>query len=160
GLLTDDDVDNPINTFQADSGTGDNGHGTWSIDGSGSWSYTVDESDGAVDALNVGGTLTDTFTVTTEDGTPQLVTIDIAGANDAATFSGDDTGDVTEDGAVPGNPDAIGTLVVDDVDSSTDVVAQDDVATTYGHFTIDAGGSWTYDLDNANPDVDALNDAS
>ena len=39
-------------------------------------------------ALNVGGTLTDTFTVTTVDGTTQLVTVTINGANDAAVISG------------------------------------------------------------------------
>ena len=37
-------------------------------------------------------TLTDTFTVTTVDGTAQLVTITINGANDAAVISGDTTG--------------------------------------------------------------------
>ena len=42
----------------------------------------------AVQALNVGGTLTDTFTVTTIDGTPQMVTITINGTNDAAVISG------------------------------------------------------------------------
>ena len=39
-------------------------------------------------ALNVGQTLTDTFTATTIDGTAQLVTITINGANDAAVISG------------------------------------------------------------------------
>ena len=36
-----------------------------------------------------GSTLTDTFTVTTVDGTAQLVTITINGANDAAVITGD-----------------------------------------------------------------------
>ena len=39
-------------------------------------------------ALNVGQTLTDTFTATTVDGTEQLVTITINGRNDAAVISG------------------------------------------------------------------------
>ena len=40
-------------------------------------------SNAAVQALNVGDTLTDSFTVTTVDGTAQVVTITI-NANDAA----------------------------------------------------------------------------
>ena len=40
----------------------------------GVWTYTLDNSNAAVQALNVGGTLTDSFTVTTVDGTAQVVT--------------------------------------------------------------------------------------
>ena len=36
-----------------------------------------------VQALNVGDTLTDTFKVTTVDGTPKVVTVTINGTNDA-----------------------------------------------------------------------------
>ena len=37
----------------------------------GGWTYTLNEANSVVQALNVGGTLTDTFTVTTVDGTPR-----------------------------------------------------------------------------------------
>ncbi len=63
-------------------------------------------------ALNAGQTLTDTFTVTTVDGTPQVVTVTINGTNDAAVISGDLTGTVIEAGGVangtPGTPTATG----------------------------------------------------
>ena len=36
-------------------------------------------------------------------------------------------------------------------------VAQNNVVTTYGHFTLATGGGWTYTLDNSNAAVDALN---
>ena len=52
-------------------------------------------------ALNVGGTLTDSFTVTTVDGTAQVVTVTINGSNDAAVISGTSTGAVIEAGGVP-----------------------------------------------------------
>ena len=39
----------------------------------GTWTYTLNDNNAAVQALNVGGTLTDSFTVTTADGTAQLV---------------------------------------------------------------------------------------
>ena len=50
----------------------------------GTWTYTVNNANTTVNALNAGGTLTDTFVVTTVDGTPKTVTVTIAGANDAA----------------------------------------------------------------------------
>jgi VCBS repeat-containing protein len=52
------------------------------------WSYTLDNANAAVQALQIGQTLTDTFTVTTVDGTAQVVTITINGANDAPVASG------------------------------------------------------------------------
>ena len=51
----------------------------------GTWTYTLNNNNAAVQALNVGGTLTDTFTVHTADGTAQQVTVTINGANDAPT---------------------------------------------------------------------------
>ena len=49
----------------------------------GVWTYTLDNANILVDALDVGDTLTDTFTVTTVDGTAQVVTITIHGSSDA-----------------------------------------------------------------------------
>ena len=86
GLLTDTDVDNSANTFEADGGAGNSGYGNWAIDGSGRWTYTIDDSNAAVQALNDGEKLSDTFTVHTIDGTAQLVTVTIHGANDAAVI--------------------------------------------------------------------------
>ncbi len=58
------------------------------IDVNGAWTYTLDNTDAAVQALNVGDTLTDSFTATTIDGTSQVVTLTITGANDAAVITG------------------------------------------------------------------------
>ena len=66
----------------------------------GTWTYTLDNGNATVQALNVGGTLTDTFNVTTADGTAQLVTVTIHGANDAAVITGTTSGSVTEAGGV------------------------------------------------------------
>ena len=75
-------------------------------------------------ALNVGQTLTDTFTAITVDGTAQLVTITINGANDAAVITGPVTGTVVEAGGVnngtPGTPTATGDLNSTDVDNPND----------------------------------------
>ena len=65
------------------------GFGSYTLDAAGAWVYTLDDSNATVQALNVGQTLTDTFTATTVDVTSQVVTsqvvtITINGANDAA----------------------------------------------------------------------------
>jgi len=111
GTLTDFDVDNPDNTFTAvcSPTQSDKGYGTFTMATDGKWTYTLDNANCAVQALNVCDTLKDTFTVTTVDGTPQLVTITITGTNDAAVISGDKTGSVKEAGSKEcGTPVATG----------------------------------------------------
>src|SRR5882724_1775022 len=102
GKLADADVDNAPNTFTAVSSptASAGGYGTFTMTTDGVWTYTPNEGNSAAQALNVGDTLTDTFTVTTEDGTPQVVTITINGSNDAAIISGTATGSVIEAGGV------------------------------------------------------------
>ena len=87
------------------------------------WTYTLNDDNSAVQALDAGKTLTDTFTVTTIDGTSQVVTVTITGSNDAAIISGTTTGTAIEAGgianATPGIPTATGTLTDTDVDNAT-----------------------------------------
>ena len=95
GDLDSTDVDNPNDAWDpvGTSLRGTNGFSTYTVTPTGVWTYTLDNSNAAVQALNVGQTLTDTFTVTTVDGTAQLVTITINGANDAAVITGDTRGE-------------------------------------------------------------------
>ncbi|SDJ76252.1 VCBS repeat-containing protein [Bradyrhizobium sp. Rc2d] len=163
GTLVAADVDNASNTFTTVSSpkASTSGYGTFTITAAGVWAYTLDNANGAVQALNVGGTLTDSFTVTTLDGTPQVVTVIINGTNDAAIISGTTTGSVIEAGtSSPGAPVATGTLTDTDVDNAPNTftavsspVASDD---GYGTFTMTAAGVWTYTLDNNNSVVQAL----
>ena len=103
---------------------GDSGFSTYTVTAAGVWTYTLDNSNPAVQALNVGQTLTDTLTAITVDGTAQLVTITINGANDAAVITGAASGSVTEAGGVangtPGTPTATGDLNSTDVDNPND----------------------------------------
>ena len=165
GTLTDTDVDNTPNTFTAidspKASTG--GYGTYTMTTDGVWTYTLDNTNCAVQALNVCDKLTDCFTVTTIDGTPQVVTITINGANDAAVICGATTGSVTEAGACTyGAPNATGTLTDTDVDNRpntfTEVCRPKASEGGYGTFTMTADGVWTYKLDNSNCEVQALND--
>jgi VCBS repeat-containing protein len=167
GTLTDTDVDNPSNSFTAvgspTASTG--GYGTFTMTADGAWTYTLNDKSHAVQALNVGDTLTDTFTVTTVDGTRQVVTITIEGSNDAAVISGTKCGSVTEAGGFAnskyGKPTATGTLTDTDIDNApntfTAVTTPKASTGGYGTFTMTAAGVWVYTLDNSNHAVQALN---
>ncbi|UTW43351.1 VCBS domain-containing protein [bacterium SCSIO 12844] len=66
-------------------------------------------------ALGDGDTLTDTITVTSDDGTTQDITITITGTNDEPTIGGDTSGSVTEDAAA--TLTTSGTLTISDTDT-------------------------------------------
>lgn len=85
GKLVDSDVYNTANTFTAVSSTrpSSGGYGTFMMTAAGVWTYALDNANSAVQALDVDDTLTDTFTVTTEGGTRQVVTVTIRGSTDA-----------------------------------------------------------------------------
>ncbi|MBR1177225.1 VCBS domain-containing protein [Bradyrhizobium sp. KB893862 SZCCT0404] len=154
GTLTDTDVDNPANTFTAvgTATASDHGYGTFTMTSGGVWTYNLDNSNSAVQALNSGGTLTDTFTVTTVDGTAQLVTITINGANDAAVLSADTVG-LTETDSVLSTG---GTLTIHDVDNPETFVAQAGTVGHYGTFTVAQNGAWTYVASSAHDEFVAL----
>ena len=132
-------------------------YGTYTLTAAGVWTYTLDNSNPAVQALSTGGTLTDTFTAITVDGTAQLVTITIHGTDDAAVISGDITGTVLEAGGIangtPGIPTATGDLDAADVDNPPDwtpVGTPTPGDNGYGSYTLTAAGVWTYTLDDSN----------
>jgi VCBS repeat-containing protein len=148
GTLTDTDVDNPANTFTAVGPTvSDAGYGTFTMTVGGVWTYTLDNANSAVQALNAGSVLTDTFTVTTIDGTAAQVTVTITGSNDTAIISGTTTGLTIEAGGIanstPGTPTATGTLSDADLDNPLNTFTA--VGSTasdagYGRFTMTAAG--------------------
>ena len=163
GDLNSTDVDNPNDAWTAASSSTASGFGSYTLTATGVWTYTLNNSNATVQALNVGQTLTDTFTATTVDGTSQLVTITINGANDAAAITGVANGSVTEAGGVnngtPGTPTATGNLNSADVDNPNDVWAPigTPLQSEFGSYTLTAAGVWTYTLDNDNPAVQARN---
>ena len=169
GDLSSSDLDNPNDVWTAVGTATDSasGYGSYTLTAAGLWIYTLDNSNATVQGLNVGQTLTDTFTVTTVGGTQQLVTITITGTNDAAVISGDFIGPVVEAGGVnngtPGTLTATGDLNSTDVDDNNPSDAWIAVGTAtastkgYGTYTLTAAGLWTYTLDNSNADVQARN---
>ncbi|MBI2768980.1 MAG: hypothetical protein HYX47_05130 [Burkholderiales bacterium] len=128
--------------------------GTFSLGTDGKWTYALDNNKSGVQALGAGETALDTITVKTKDGTSQLITITVTGANDAASISGPASGSVAENGTQT----ASGLLAVTDRDhGQAQFQPLADVAGTYGSFSITAAGQWNYVLDAADADLVALN---
>src|SRR5204862_5625043 len=122
-------------------------YGTFSIGTNGAWTYTAAS---AYDNLNVGQSISDTFTVSAADGTATTVQVTINGSNDAAILSSA-SAVLTETNAPLSTG---GTLTISDVDSPQTFVAQTNVAGAYGTFSIAANGAWSYTASSA---YDSLN---
>ena len=167
----DSDVDNgAVLTYSLNApvdGLTFNSDGSWSFDGSHA-SYIP---------LGAGETqdVVVNYTVTDEHGATDTatLTITVTGVNEGPTANDDtNSGELVEQGFwVAGNAQATGNVLGNDTDpDTTDVLSVNDVngttvtaagvviAGTYGSLTIAADGSWTYNLDNADPDTDALED--
>ncbi|WMJ01414.1 VCBS domain-containing protein [Pseudomonas chlororaphis subsp. aurantiaca] len=142
GTLTISDVDSAA-TFVAQTNTAGN-YGKFSIGTTGAWTYVADS---AHNEFVAGTTYTDTFTVSSADGTLTSVTVHILGTNDAAVLSAD-IANLTETNAAADISTA-GTLTISDVDSAATFVAQTDTAGSYGKFSIGTDGAWTYVADSA-----------
>ena len=130
-------------------------HGTYKVDADGTWHYQVNNADNAVQALAVGQTMTDKFTVKSLDGTAStVVTITITGVNDGPTITSTaQAGAVTEDGTTTAN----GQVKATDVDSDAALTYSGGSSSAYGTFTVDADGKWHYVLKN-NDAVQALSE--
>ena len=129
-------------------GTDTDGNLTWTFDSS-----TVGED---FDYLAADETLTLTYAVTVTDTAgatdTQNVVITITGNDDAPVIS-TDAGAVQEDGTL----EASGALTASDADNADlAFVAATDDSSVYGSFSVDADGNWTYTLDNAAAETQAL----
>jgi VCBS repeat-containing protein len=117
-------------------------HGSFSINAAGVWVYTLNNADPAVQALGAGQTLpNETFTVTSIDGTTQVVTITITGTNDApvaspAAFT------VTEGGALFN-----GQVIATDVDANAKLSFALNGPAPAG-LVFNANGSYSFDPNN------------
>ncbi|MBI3506723.1 MAG: M10 family metallopeptidase C-terminal domain-containing protein, partial [Proteobacteria bacterium] len=157
GTLTIADADAGQSTFAAQAATaGSNGYGTFTLDAAGHWTYDAANGQAAIQALGAGATLTDSFTAVSSDGTnSEVVTVTIHGVNDVPVIGGSHLGDVTEDVSNPLH--ATGTLTIADADTGqSSFAAQAAAAGTYGTFTLDSAGHWTYDAANGQAAIQAL----
>ncbi len=81
GSLSVNDVDNGEGSFTGETISGTYGSLTMNTDGS--WSYSADNSQSAIQALGDGDSLNETITVRSLDGTTRDIVITINGTNDA-----------------------------------------------------------------------------
>ena len=134
------------------STVGSLGLGLFTLETDGSWTYTADNTQSAVQALGVTTEVVDTFTAIAAGGLEQIVSVEFSGVEDAEVIGGDFAVNVIEDSA------AIlavsGTLTITDADSddSPIFVAQKDTAGSGsfgGVFNLDTDGSWTYTANNS-----------
>src|SRR4051794_32424131 len=90
-----------------------------------------------------------------QDGTASgTVTVKITGTNDAATVSSDSKSVTEGDTAAALN--SSGQLTISDPDTGeAHVVAQSNAHGTYGDFSIDANGAWTYTGNGAHDELTA-----
>ena len=146
GKLTVSDVDDGEAQAQVASGAGASALGSYSVDAAGNWSYTADNA--KAQHLGASQSATDSFTVTSADGTAsETVTVTINGVNDAASISGAITGSVTEDATLVAN----GKLTVSDADDgeAQATAASGAGANALGSYSVDADGNWSYSADSA-----------
>ncbi|MBD9566907.1 VCBS domain-containing protein, partial [Pseudomonas sp. PDM09] len=140
GTLTISDIDSAA-TFVAQPNTAGS-YGQFSIGTNGAWSYVANS---AHNEFAAGTTYTDTFVVSSADGTVTSVTVNILGTNDAAVLSAD-IANLTETNA---SLTTNGTLTISDVDSAATFVAQPNTAGSYGQFSIGTNGAWSYVANSA-----------
>ena len=132
-------------------------YGTLTLDASGNYTYTLNNALSAVQGLGVGESLTDTFTFTASDGhggtASSTLTVTINGSNDApvlaATVVGVDKDTAVTSGALPMPTDV-------DVHDTVSFTPLTNAPGSYGTFSVDADGNYTYVLDTSLPAVQAL----
>jgi VCBS repeat-containing protein len=162
-LTNDSDRDGDTLTVTAVNGSGANvgnsfagTYGHITINANGSYTYNADNT-AAIDGAATGSHLTDTFTYTASDGhggfTATSVTITLDRGPTVVNDTG--AGSVIEGGSASAN--AAGGVLANDSDRDGDSLTVSaitggsvgsSVATTYGHITLNADGSYSYIADN------------
>ena len=165
-VLTNDADRDSGDTKTVSSSTGNiaGTYGTLNLSSSGAYTYTVNNGNAAVDALNSGQTLTDTFSYTVQDGggntSTASLTVSINGQNDRPTAVAD-TGTAVELGSAVAGSNATGNVLDNDTDADAGETAGLTVNAftltgTYGTLTLNANGTYSYAVDNTLTAVQAL----
>jgi len=149
GTVMVSDIDTGEAFAQSQTGIVGN-YGTFSVTNDGDWTYAADNSQTVIQALNLGDSLVDSFTVVSNDGSASnTVTITINGVNDSAMVSAASVV-LTETDEVLNTS---GSLTSTDVDNADNTFTASHLTGMYGDFTIGTTGAWTY---TANQIFDSL----
>jgi VCBS repeat-containing protein len=156
-LANDSDVDKGTVLQVSAPGTYAGVYGALAIAQDGSYTYTLDKDAANVQALAQGQVVTDSFAYVATDGllgVASTLAVTVTGTNDAPVVALD-SAQVREDGALA----ASGNVLANDrdIDSvSLTVAAPGTYAGAYGSLTLAQDGSYTYNLNNAGANVQAL----
>jgi VCBS repeat-containing protein len=157
-LSNDTDVDQGTVLSVANAGVFSGSYGSLALLADGSYSYTLDSASLAVQSLAAGQIVTEIFDYQATDGliaTPSTLTVTITGTNDAPLTTVD-TAAVQEDL----NITATGNVLSNDTDVDQGTILS--VADAglrqgnYGQLTLNADGSYTYNVDNTSATVQSL----
>ncbi len=160
GILTATDAD--VGTVLGFSGSTSDAFGTFTVQSGGAWTYTIKPASAAVQSLAMGEVKTLTYPVTVSDGAGgkaiQNVTITINGTNDAPVIlRAVTTGTLVEEATTR---TVTGKITAADVDTGTTLTFSSSAVTTnaanFGSFAVDATGKWTFAINTASADVQAL----
>ncbi|WP_394149648.1 VCBS domain-containing protein, partial [Vibrio maritimus] len=168
-------ADNAALSFAFDSGNTttsvENAYGTFNINADGSWTFTLDNTKPATQALEAGESVTvdiNAYIIDDRDAyISQNLTVTINGTNDAPVIANTSeiTGTVVEAGhedagdTVAGTPTIDGQIFASDVDLAEGDVLDYSIendANPYGSVSIDQNGLWTFELDNTSAATQAL----
>lgn len=153
GLLTISDEDNAEAIFKAETIAGN--YGELAMQEDGSWSYSADNAQTAIQQLDLGESITDIITVSAIDNTPHNIVITINGTDDISVIAGTFTGSVSEDGALISSA----VLTITDIDSSDsnrfENVIEQAGENGYGTFSI-IENVWSFTLNNSHAEVQEL----
>ncbi|MFH0882040.1 MAG: retention module-containing protein, partial [bacterium] len=162
-LANDTDVDAGDTKTLTTIGVFEGKYGTLTLNADGSYTYVIDNSNAAVDALRLStDTLSESFDYTMVDAagaeSSSTLTITIQGANDGPIAFAN-VGTAVEAGVADGS-DAIGNVLTNDTDvdagDTKTVTTIGEFEGTYGSLHLNSDGSYTYAIDNSNEAVDAL----
>ncbi|MEQ9368402.1 MAG: VCBS domain-containing protein [Coleofasciculus chthonoplastes F3-SA18-01] len=149
GSLSITDTDSDENKFSTTVISAPSNLGNLTITDTGSFNYSVENS--AVQYLGEAETQTETFTVTSLDGTAsEDITITITGVNDTPTAT-DDNPTTDENTALTGNvltndsdADATASLTVVDINGNETDIGNEITLTSGALLTLNSDGSYTY----------------
>ncbi|KQN48786.1 hypothetical protein ASE98_05205 [Pseudomonas sp. Leaf48] len=136
--LTDVDTGEGILTAQTVQGA----YGTLELNSDGTWRYSADNAQQAIQQLGQGATLTDHVNLTSADGTPYQISVTVHGTNDVPVLSALTAQNAVEDGAK-----VTGQLLGSDTDTG-DTLLYSSTSSVAG-FTLNADGSYSFDPSDA-----------
>lgn len=133
--------------------------GSFSIDSSGKWLYTLNNDSNQIQQLSSGENVTDTLTLSGSKGEKIQFSFIINGTNDQAVISGARTGQIQANTVADNDasPVITGKLNAADIDSGESRFQTNfDIQGNFGKAEINAFGEWKYTLDNNSDAIQGL----